>query len=156
MSDDSLTFEVKGLDSVVKALKNVPSLRVGILGDSARTGDHEQGLTNAQVGAAHEFGTSRLPVRSFLRMPITMLLESRMEQSGAFDKDALAKVVETKSALPWIKKIGVLAEGLVLESFDTGGFGTWIPSNMRFKKVHQTLVESGQLRNSVSHEVAED
>ncbi len=54
-----------------------------------------------------------------------------------------------------VKKVAVVAEGIVAEAFDTGGFGQWPPSDMTHKKVHQTLVETQQLRNSITSEVKE-
>lgn len=110
-------------------------------------------LTNATVGAAHEFGTTKLPQRSFLRVPLTENLQGALETSGAFDKTALNEVVRTGSLDPWIKKAGVVAESVVLGAFDTGGYGKWPPSDMTKKENHQTLVETQQLRNAITHEV---
>jgi phage gpG-like protein len=153
MSDDT-TLEVKGLDKLLKALKSKPpKARIGILGDAARSGD--KGVTNAQIGAAHEFGTTHLPVRSFLRVPLTDHLNKQIESSGALDKEALAQVMESGSVVSWMRKIMIIAEGIVADAFDSGGFGKWQPSNMAKKKVQQTLVETQQLRNSITSEVKE-
>lgn len=149
-----VTLNLSGLDSLAKALKaKPPTIRVGILGNgNERTGG---GQTNAEIGAAHEFGTSRLPQRSFLRIPISDHLESRMEASGALSQGALDQAVATGSMVPWAKKVAVLAEGIVSDAFDSGGFGKWLPSNMAHKKNKQTLVETTQLRNSITSEVVE-
>lgn len=152
MADD-VQINLKGLEQLEKALKaKSPRIRVGILGDGAPRDD---GLTNADVGAIHEFGTSSSPVRSFLRMPLTMLLEKSLEGSGAFTPATLANVVKDGSLVPWCRLVAVTAEGLVADAFDTGGFGIWPPSDMRRKTVHQTLVETQQLRNSITSEVKE-
>jgi hypothetical protein len=145
----------KILDEFVKTLKGkLPSVQVGILGDKTHRGtDNPDGLTNAQIGAWHEFGTSKLPVRSFLRLPLTTQLERYLEKSGAFSKDAVKEVLEQRSIVPWLMKIGVLAEQIVADAFASGGFGTWVPSNMKFKKVHMTLVETQQLRNSITSRI---
>jgi hypothetical protein len=158
VSDENVTVNVDGLDKLLKALKGkLPVARVGILGDSAArgSGTAEGAPTNAQVGAWAEFGTAKSPVRSFLRMPIMTFLQKRMESSGLFSKEELNKVVAQGTLLPWVKLVAILAEGIVAEAFDTGGFGTWVPSNMRRKKNHQTLIETQQLRNSVTSEVKE-
>lgn len=157
MSDD-VEINVKGLDQLLKALKGkMPVARVGVLGENTvrGTGTAQESPTNAQVGAWAEFGTSKSPVRSFLRMPITVFLQKRMESSGLFTKEELKRVVTQGTLLPWLKKVGILAEGIVVEAFDTGGFGTWQPSDMRRKKNHQTLVETQQLRNSITSDVKE-
>lgn len=152
---DGVTLEVKGLDQLLKALKAAPpKCRVGILGDKDKR-TQGNAPSNAEVGAAHEFGTSILPQRSFLRVPISENLQKRMESSGALDKKVLADVIRQGSILPWMKKIAILAEGIVADAFNTGGFGKWKPSNMSEKKNHQTLVETHQLRDSITSEVKE-
>ncbi len=127
--------------------------RVGILGNHNARNDGE---TNATIGARHEFGTSSLPTRSFLRLPITLYLEKALAKSGAFTKDALKEVVEKGSIRPWLEKTVLVAEGLVLEAFATRGFSTWVESNMAGKTNQQTLIETGQLVNSISSDVVGD
>ncbi len=133
----------------------IPSVVVGVLASkTARTdADKKATVTNAEVGAAHEFGTSKLPRRSFLRVPISENLQKYLESSGAFDEQAMAAVVKSGSIGEWLKRVGTTAEQVVQEAFATGGFGQWKPSNMRKKKVQQTLIESTQLRNSITSEV---
>lgn len=157
MSDDQTTLATPGLDKLLKALKaKPPTIRVGILGQKAsreNTGN-EEGLNNAEVGAFAEFGNGDM-ARSFLRVPISDNLEKYMEKAGALDKDALKEVIRTGDLVGWAKKVAVIAETIVLDAFDSGGFGKWKPSNMKNKKNHQTLVETQQLRNSITSEVKE-
>lgn len=166
------TINVKGLDQILKALKaKPPVVRVGILGEKTQRVEGKTTLTfsevqnlkkprrgadvptNAEIGASHEFGTSKLPQRSFLRMPLADRLQKEMESAGALDEKVLKEVIRSGSVVPWLKKIAVLAEGIVLGAFDSGGYGKWKPSDMRYKTVHQTLVETQQLRNSITSEV---
>ncbi len=154
--DDVVEIKTKGLDKLLKALNaKMPVARVGILGDSNARNSKDGSNSNATVGAAHEFGTSELPIRSFLRVPISEHLSKKMESSGALDKQVLKQVIAEGTVVPWLKKIATLAEGIVLEAFDTSGFGKWKPSNMDDKKNHQTLVETGQLRNAITSVVKE-
>lgn len=135
------------------ALKRRPPLiRVGILGAKPR---EDGGPTNAQVGAAHEFGTTKLPVRSFLRVPLAEHLGEYLEAAGAVSPEAFAQIIAAGSFVPWAKKVGIVAENVVADAFDTGGFGKWPPSDMTHKKVARTLVETAQLRNSITSEVKE-
>jgi phage gpG-like protein len=144
----------RALDTLVKALKKKPpSIRVGILGKGARTGGAAGGPTNAQVGAWHEFGTTTLPVRSFLRVPLADNLDARLKSAGAFDRAVLNRVIASGSIRPWCEQVAIVAEAIVLEGFDTGGYGKWRPSDMTYKHNAQTLVETGQLRNSISSDV---
>ena len=153
-SDDTVELKTADLDKLIKSLKgNMPMVRVGILGDkNVRTSD-KVGPSNAEVGASHEFGTTTVPIRSFLRVPIADNLQKYLDNSNAFDSDALKKVIATGSITEWLKKIGILAESIVADGFDSGGFGKWQPSDMTNKKNHQTLVETQQLRNSITSDV---
>lgn len=155
MADTDL--KIDGLQKFSKALKEKPpQVRVGILGNFNARSEPGSGPNNATIGAAHEYGTSRLATRSFLRVPLTTYLEKELEGSGAFTEDAMKRVIAQKSLLPWVEKMGIVAVGIVLDAFNTGGSGTWAPlsaETMARKKVKQILVETQQLRNSVTYEV---
>lgn len=177
MSDESgAVLNVTGLQKFAAALKDGDSIgRIGILGGKASalhaddvgkgekikkrnlkkaTPEEKAHLpTNVEIGVAHEFGTDKLPMRSFLRMPLIEKLNKELEKTGMFSKQELAEVVQTRTVKPWLKKVMIVAEAVVMDAFATGGFGNWKPSNMKRKKNHQTLVESQQLRNSITTEV---
>lgn len=153
----SVTLNMDGLKKFLKAFQGkLPVIRVGILGTTAR---HDDGsTTNAEVGAAHEFGTSRVPMRSFLRVPLSEHLAKNLEQAGAFSEQAVAKIIDQGSLSNYAQKIGIEAVGIVMDAFDTSGFGKWQSlkaSTMDRKKVKQILVETQQLRNSVTFDVKE-
>ncbi len=143
-----------GLDKFIAALSgDGPKILVGILGGKdVRKGE---GSSNATIGAKHEFGLDGLPMRSFLRMPLSTELSNHLKTSGALDQDVLLQVMHTGKITPWLEKIAIVAETTVQDAFDTGGYGKWKPSNMTYKKVRQTLVETQQLRNSITSEVKE-
>jgi phage gpG-like protein len=146
-------YNTDGLDKLLKALKKPPSIKVGILGSNdSRNG---KASSNATVGAAHEFGTSTLPQRSFLRVPLSDNLSKALQKAGLLEKKVIAEAVKTGSLIKLLKQIAITAEAVVLDAFDTGGDGKWKPSNMTKKKNQQTLVETQQLRNSITSEVAE-
>lgn len=175
MSDKTVELNVKGLEQLLKALKaKPPKARVGILGATPRAnapseithaqltakrtikqGAKKQATTsNAEVGAAHEFGTEHLPQRSFLRVPIADRLTKEIESSGALDKDVLANVVKQGSVKPWLEKIVVLAEGIVAGAFASAGYGKWPSWKTGYSsKTGNILVDTQQLRNSITGEV---
>jgi hypothetical protein len=152
--EDTVTLNVKGLDQILKALKsNPPVARVGILGST--NSRSSKGSSNATIGAAHEFGTTTIPQRSFLRVPLTENLSKQIESSGALDKNVLADVIKSGTVVPWLKKITVLAEKIVLGAFDSQGYGKW-PSWKNPSYSNNTgmvLVDTQQLRNSITSEV---
>jgi phage gpG-like protein len=161
MSDETVTLKIRGLDQLVKALKAKPPVaRVGILGDKTSREPAEGNAstpTNAEIGASHEFGTSASPKRSFLVTPISEQLDKEMLKSGALDKEVLSEVIKQGSLLPWVKKIAALAEGIVVDAFDTGGFGKWKGwKNPNYtNNAGEILVDTKQLRDSITSEVKE-
>ena len=155
-------FNMKGLEELERILKTQgATVKVGILGDSgSREGDggsdqeeDDDAIDNAGIGLIHEFGTENIPERSWLRMPLIEKFESKLDDAGAFNKKTIEKVIREKSSVTMFKKIGIIAEECIQEAFDTGGFGKWKPSNFSLKKNEQTLVETQQLRDSVTSEV---
>lgn len=155
MSEDDVVINDRKLRDFVKALKNTKVVvQVGILGDKNNRGGNGN-KTNAEIGMKHEFGLEGMPVRSFLRMPLNEQLKADLEDAGAFEADVLKEVIRSGSVGAWLKKIGVVAEAVILKAFDSGGFGKWVPSNMKNKKNKQTLVETQQLRNSITSAVKE-
>lgn len=151
--NDAVELDTKKLDELIKSLSGkTPQAKVGIIGNlSARTDDSN----NAAIGLKHEFGMEGLPIRSFLRMPLIEFMQKYLDKSDAFSREALKDVIAKRSITPWITKIGFIAETIIADAFQSGGFGKWKPSNMNFKKNHQTLVETQQLRNSITSEVVE-
>lgn len=157
MPNPKITLWTASLDSIIKALKEKPpSVRVGILGSNNVRADGS-GVSNSEVGAAHEFGspTRNLPQRSFLRVPLTERLDQALEKSNFFNKDSLKTAVTEGSLANWAKKIGVVAVGVVLEAFSSNGFGKWAPwrSKNYKNKTGDILVDTTNLRNSITSEV---
>lgn len=161
MSDDETTLEIAGLENLIKAFKGkLPTVRVGILAGSSRNpaeGSKAKNLpTNATVGAIYEYRLDPSKAGgSFLRVPIADNLQKYLEKAGAFDESVIKKIIKQKSLIPHLEKVGAISEQIVHDGFETGGFGKWTPSNMELKKNHQTLVETQQLRNSITSEVKE-
>lgn len=154
MSDETIELDTRKLDKFLKALKgDIPTAKVGIIGDKNQRSNEVMGEGNAAIGAKHEYGSDGMPMRSFLRIPISDNMQKYLDNSGAFTKDALNKVINEASLFEWLQKIAVIGETIVLDAFDSGGFGKWKPSIMTHKKTKQTLVETQQLRNSISSEV---
>lgn len=171
---ETVTLNTKGLDRLLKSLKSrPPQARVGVLGGKTvrqSAGDtRNRSLfkgyrgyrtpTNAEIGAAHEYGvpSKGIPQRSFLRIPISENLQKYAEESGAFDKEVFADVIQSGSMLPWMKKLAVMAESIVSDAFATGGFGKWPKwkDPNYTNNAGQLLVDTKQLRESITSEVRE-
>lgn len=182
MNEGAVQINTQGLDKILRALKNPPNARLGILGNKGairyegevkvnskgaanfkpqKIGKYVKAVsptTNAEVGAAHEFGSPArgLPMRSFLRVPLMLELDTYLERAGAFNEDVLRKTVATGSLESFMKKLAITALAVVLDGFDSGGFGTWLPlkpETLARKQNRQILVETQQLRDSITWEV---
>lgn len=141
------------LNNFVKGMDKDHAVRVGIFGNkSSRKG--EGVITNPELGAIHEFGSSdgKIPARSFLRMPI--------EKEG---KTIVAKTInaslrhmlrgDIKSVLV---NLGIECENAVQRAFSTRGFGSWAPDSavtVALKKSSAPLIDTGQLRRSITSKV---
>lgn len=158
MAEESTTYNIDGLEKIVKALKaKTPRIRVGILGGwNARSGSKSG---NASIGAVHEYGdpSRGIPQRSFLRMPIATKLNSELSKANMFNKQMLKDILEAGDFMSWSRRVGLIAEKCVLDAFNSGGFGTWPAwKNPSYQNnTGMLLVDSTQLRDSISSEVVE-
>lgn len=168
MSESKIVLNTQALDKLVASFRDTASFaRVGILGQStAREAVQVQSLTgnfkssaeptNAEVGAAHEFGTSKLPKRSFLKMPLELKLNGALEKSKAFTDDVVKKVIASGSIKSWMQLVAKVGEAVVLDAFKTGGFGNWKAWSKGYSnKTGSLLVDTQQLRNSITSDVKE-
>lgn len=143
MSD--VEFKMDGLNAFVKTLKsNSAVARVGILQDPKL----------ATIGSFQEFGTSTIPVRSFLRVPISDHLASKMENSADFTVGDLTAVIKTSSLDPWLQIIGKMGMEISKESFDNAGFGQWKQDKSQIEH-HSPLKKTGALQDSISFDIKE-
>lgn len=161
-----IDLKLEALDKLIKACKErPPTIRIGILGgsDSRETQVQQKDgsfktdvSSNATIGAAHEFGTSRLPMRSFLRMPLMDKLGKELDkQSEAFGKQALKDVIASGKWTLLFNRIAKLGVAVILDAFASNGFGKWAPWKTKgySNNTGNILVDSQQLRNSITSDV---
>lgn len=121
---------------------------VGVLGSDASA---PHGATTLyDVAAANEFGTSTIPERSFLRET----LDVHRAKVVAFCKKQATLVVRgdiTNDAA--LEKIGLFVQGLIQERIASGIPPENAESTVRAKGSSKPLIDSGQLRGSISYEV---
>lgn len=167
---------IDGLERLSKMLKESYTVKVGIIGSKAIT-QHEGNITNAELGAFHEFGTSRMPQRSFLMMPLT---EKLSEEIPKMKKIIWKQFFVKNSVRQFYQDLGVKAIKIIEDAFNTNGFGQWKPltastigafekskgikgwqtgtvaqfrKGLRIAGGRQILTDSGKLRRSISFKV---
>lgn len=150
-----LNFNMDNILRLQSELKKKYVAKVGIIGSA----DHEARkiskprreteITNASIGALHEFGdpARNIPIRSWLRMPIYLHLEDKKD----YLQLAMYKSFKDYDIKKFFVKIGIAGEAVVQEGFDTSGWGAWPPPKYRDGS---PLIDTGQLRKSVTSAVA--
>ena len=173
------------LDNLKRALSKKYVTQVGVLGSKAEnrmqagglakskgsyTGGHKKSktadeMTNAEIGAIHEFGIknekSRMPQRSFLKMPLTRSAKELFEKRQTLTKyvnSAIDKGTPVDAA--WLKAhqdLGVIAQQIVQKSFKDSGpdWDALKASTIARKKSDKPLIDTGQLRASIMSRVVE-
>lgn len=137
----------EGIKALLKRLDD-GHVNVGIL---AKTGKHEDSdLTVAQIGFWNEFGTVVIPERSFIRSTIN----GQAKDIKAVSRSQLKKVINGQTTTE--KALGILGAftaGLIQERFTNND---WAPNTTRTqnrKGSTNPLIDTGQLRQSISYEV---
>lgn len=160
------------LYKLMRVLKEDYTVRVGIIGSKATTQHKDSELTNAEIGTFHEFGTKKMPQRSFLMMPIGDKLNFNIEEMKNMRKFLFKQLFIKKAPQEFYKALLSKALEVVNNCFATGGFGEWKPlaaatyarrSRNLPKRVtkrsltywfnHPILTDTGQLRRSISGKI---
>lgn len=164
MPQPKVILDVKKMKTLVGYLvKGLPKVKVGIIGGQAqvkRAAETGESLTNAQIGFIHEFGrlqgTPRIPPRSFLQMPLRLYLDDFIKAKKNITREAFEKAIKSGQAAKFAEKIGLIAEEVIQTAFATQGFGNWEPnrpSTVAKKGSDTPLIDTGELRRSISSEV---
>ena len=150
----TVTDNTEVLKSRLKDMKNTFAA-IGVLGS---TGDQSkkgsQGSTVLDVALAHEFGApeKKIPKRSFLRQGV----RDGKEELKAISEVLVADIIENGADVSQAAGIlGEAARGHVLDQFQTGGKPAWKQSKRAENEGGSTLVDTGQLMQSIQIQVRE-
>lgn len=167
-----LRSDFRGLDRLVKTLGDGQVVRVGILANHANRneagklrslkagGGHAidkktpSDVTNAEIGAVHEFGSNSkdIPKRSWLRMPIFAEAKNIIADAAKVLPEAVGDGNMTRV----LKIIGISAQAAIQRAFASRGFGRWkpdSPATIAAKRSSAPLIDTAQLRRSVTSAV---
>lgn len=154
MKQTNIRFNLDGLEDIKKQVGSTYRTRVGIIGSKAGQ-VHEGGITNAVLGLIQMFGSlSRgIPSRDFLLMPL-MLKKREIIQS--FGAGSMRAAFANGNYKRMFELLGVKAEEIVQEGFETSGFGKWkknADSTIRQKGSSRPLIRWGEFRRSITSDV---
>lgn len=147
MLNVDVKIDTRMLEKLEKALGDIPALKVGVLGDGR----------NAYIGAVHEFGLGDNPRRSWLEEPLNDRYQDTLEASKLLEDKKLEEKIIAQGWEFFMEKLGVVALTVVNEGFATNGFGKWDAWSKGYKsKTGQILVDTTQLRDSVTYQIVPD
>lgn len=130
---------------------------VGVQGQQAAANHQHSGLTVAQIANVHEFGkvihqprmkrTIVIPARSFLRATVDEYQEAITRREVLLSQGVLYGKFELRAGL---ELFGMYVVGLIQQRMANGILPANRPSTIARKGSSKPLIDTGQLRNSVT------
>lgn len=127
-------------------------IKVGIIEKNGGAIHTDRDLTVAQVGAIHEFGVpeNNIPKRSFIREPII----NEQKKINGFIKMKFSQVAQNSmTATAALNQIGLFVSGINQKSFVKNNWTPNSPVTVQIKGSSKPLIDTGQLRQSISYSV---
>lgn len=123
-------------------------VKVGVQGNEA--GIKNDGVTNIEKALQNEFGTSRIPSRPFIR-------ETMDREKVLIDKLIATEYKKTTdgktTVIRGLNSIGNYVQSLIVEGFTKYNWPPNAESTVREKKSSQPLIDTGNLRQSITFKV---
>lgn len=148
----SVKLDLKPLKEIQKIIEgSMPQIRIGVRDDKPNS----KGLSNAEIGSIHEFGLGVVPQRSFLRMPLALKMNEKINFEGSALKEAFDQGGDIEESLDNVANVlGRMGVQVVHDAFDSGGFGQWPTHSEGYSNnTGMLLQDTMQLRDSIDSEV---
>ena len=141
-----------GLKGFLERFREIGKPKVYIGVPTSKNGMHEGGINMATLLALHVLGApSRgIPQRDPLRPPLIANAQRYSDLLAIGLKNALANGTDPKLVY---EKIGIVATNDVKDYFITGNFKALSEKTIKAKGSSKPLIDTGELRNSISYEV---
>ena len=141
-----------GLKGFLERFREIGKPKVYIGVPASKNGMHEGGINMATLLAIHVLGApSRgIPQRDPLRPPLIANAQQYNNLLTLNLKNALSDGTDPKIVY---EKIGIVATNDVKDYFITGNFKALSEKTIKAKGSSKPLIDSGELRNSISYEV---
>ena len=141
-----------GLKGFLDRFREIGKPKVYIGVPASKNGMHDGGINMATLLALHVLGApSRgIPQRDPLRPPLIANAQRYSDLLALGLKNALSDGTDPKLVY---EKIGIVATNDVKDYFITGNFKALSEKTIKAKGSSKPLVDTGELRNSISYEV---
>lgn len=152
MSELEITKRLKKIMKRAERLNRM-QLVVGIPSDE-NSRDESTGITNAELGAIHEFGVPEkgIPERSFMRSTAS----EEADNLGRLAKIQIAECLRDEtSAHDAFATVGAYLQGKIVDKITDGDFEPNTEATVNRKKSSKPLIDTGQLRGAITYEVRE-
>jgi hypothetical protein len=144
----SFQFKTKSKGNYSKTIKKQiqdGKVKVGL--PKGKSGEYEDGMTVIEVGAMNEFGTARIPERSFIRVP----LQQNKEKYFALAKKEIKKIYLGKQTVDnALGLLGLFVSDKMKGSFTNNNWDANADSTVKMKGSSRPLIDTGQLLNSIT------
>lgn len=159
MAKPSITLTEKDLgwdklkDQVIKLSHPGAFCLVGVQGSQAAAnyqGPGTKKLTIAEIATIHEFGTARIPERSFIRATIDQHRRAIQKRATLLGTGVLTLKFTARAAL---ELLGMYAVGLIQQRIANRIAPPNRPSTIARKGSSVPLIHRGQLRGSITYTI---
>lgn len=123
------------------------TIRVGVQEGS---GSYDDGSTIAEIAFYNEFGTARIPERSFIRSTFFDSKEAMIDRVNKEAQKVLTFKQDVKTAAD---RIGIFAQGEIKKKFRDNDWVENAPLTVALKGSSTPLIDTGQLIGSITWEV---
>ena len=146
---------VKRLKEVMKRAEQLNRIQlvVGIPSDE-NSREESTSITNAELGAIHEFGVpeKNIPERSSMRSTAS----EESQNLGRLAKIQISECLRGEtSAHDAFATVGVYLQGKIVDKITDGDFEPNTEATVKRKKSSKPLIDTGQLRGAITYEVRE-
>jgi len=147
MSELNIVKRLKEIQRKINELSK-KQVVVGAIGGGAR----EDGLTNAELLAIHEFGSAKkgIPERPVMRTSFKKGEAGAKTLLSQGVSECLKGNISTDQAY---ERAGLFLRNTVVETFVENDFTPNDPKTIKRKKSSKPLIDTGALRASISYEV---
>ena len=126
-----------------------PSVVTGVL-ESSGVSDKDSGLTLVEVATFNEFGTESIPERSFIRSTADENFTKYLAKSDILKRKIILQEITIKNALG---VMGQLIQSDIIAKINSGVEPANDPKTIAAKGSSKTLIDSGQMKQSIRYKV---
>ena len=144
-----------GFRKLRKRFKGPDRVDIGVFGEkvAGKTDKDGNEIDLVIIAASNEFGTDTIPERSFMRAGVD---ENKKEFETFLAKGSFAVIAGKLSKRQLIGRLGLLGVKKIQEKIESGPFKANKPKTVQRKGSSKPLIDTGRLRQSITHRLAEE